>query len=160
MKARAQQQRSEAPASRPQSDVAPIGSNGEGRSVEVGSLFPSGDPKSRDRLYAGLSEPRFLEGDAERGRRVIERWERAAANGSTPAMSATAAALLWSGDMGNGWILDDETGELVARLDPGWLLERWRRASQTSPQPNEDRKAVTESGFIQRSTSAGRTRTG
>ena len=66
--------------------------------------------------------PTVLEGDGAAARRLIERWkdaERSLAGLPIMSMAATIA-------LENGWLLDDVTGRIVARVDVGWFLHRMR----------------------------------
>jgi hypothetical protein len=87
------------------------------------SLKPAGTAKATRQPPKEAREsdmPRVLEGNPQAAQRVIERW-LSAANRSFPVRSMAAAIALQ-----NGWILDDATGRLVARVDVGWLLNRTR----------------------------------
>jgi hypothetical protein len=77
--------------------------------------------------------PEVLKGDPAAARRVIERWlERT--DRSTPIRSMAAAIALQ-----NGWLLDDATGRIVARVDVGWFLARIR-SPQEKRTPSVDQK--------------------
>jgi hypothetical protein len=73
--------------------------------------------------------PKLLEGDGAAARECIERWLYAErSGGARPIMSMAAAIAL-----ANGWLMDDLTGRLVARVDVAWFLERMRARPNERP---------------------------
>jgi hypothetical protein len=66
--------------------------------------------------------PTVLEGDGAAARRLIERWKDAERSLAGPPIMSMAAAIA----LDNGWLLDDVTGRIVARVDVGWFLHRMR----------------------------------
>lgn len=73
--------------------------------------------------------PAVLEGDPGAVARVIERWKAVEAESGIPKHRPAMSMAAWNALGADGWVLDDETGRIVGRVDVGWFVERGRRAA-------------------------------